>query len=76
MDVLCELAGESGLDREDFRQALIDGLYTDEEKKAVRYSREELKVTSVPTIYVNGERIVPKTYTKEEMEGLLRKYVI
>ena len=74
MDVLCELAGESGLDREDFRQALIDGLYTDEEKKAVRYSREELKVTSVPTIYVNGQKIALKTYTEEEMTEILRPF--
>ena len=74
MDVLYELAGESGLDREDFRQALIDGLYTDEEKKAVRYSREELKVTSVPTIYVNGQKVALKTYTEEEMTEILRPF--
>ncbi len=76
MEVLCEAAADTGLEREDFRQALVDGLYGREEKEMVRHSREELKVTSVPAIYVNGERIVPKTYTKEEMEGLLRKYVI
>ena len=76
MEVLCEAAADTGLEREDFQQALIDGLYGREEKEMVRHSREDMKVTSVPTIYVNGERVVPKTYTKEEMAGLLRKYVI
>lgn len=74
MEVLCGLAGQSGLDQEDFRQALIDGIYGPEEKKAVRYSKDELKVKSVPTIYINGQKISLKTYTKEEMTGILRSF--
>lgn len=76
MEVLCEIAGDMGLERDDFRQALIDGLYGEEEKEMVRHSREDLEVTSVPAIYVNGHKIVPETYTKEEMAGLLRDHVI
>ena len=38
--VLGDLAAQSGLDREDFLQALEDGIYGPEEKKAVTYSRQ------------------------------------
>ncbi len=76
MEVLCQTAADTGLEREDFRQALIDGLYREEEKEAVRHSREDLKVTSIPAIYVNGQKLVLETYSKEEMAGLLKGYVI
>lgn len=75
MEVLSDLAYEAGLDREDFKQALIDGLYGKEEKEAVRYTRQELKVKVVPTIYINGKQITLETYTKEEMIGILRDFV-
>ncbi|MCI8518197.1 MAG: 2-hydroxychromene-2-carboxylate isomerase [Hungatella sp.] len=75
MEVLTELAAQSGLEPEDFRQALIDGIYTKEEKEAARYSRQELKVKSVPTIYINGQQVKLETYTKEEMMGILRQFV-
>ena len=74
MELLSDLAAESGLDREDFKQALIDGIYGKEEKEAVRHSREDLKVKSVPTIYIDGKEITLNTYTKTEMTGILRTY--
>lgn len=74
MELLSDLAAESGLDREDFKKALIDGIYGKEEKEAVRHSREDLKVKSVPTIYIDGKEITLKTYTKTEMTGILRTY--
>lgn len=74
-EVLGDLAAESGLDREDFLKALEDGIYGPEEKEAVRYSKEELKVEVIPTIYVNGQRISLETYTREEMTGILRGFV-
>lgn len=73
-EVLGDLAAESGLDREDFLTALEDGIYGPEEKEAVRYSKEELKVEVIPTIYVNGQRISLETYTREEMTGILRGF--
>ena len=69
-----DLAAQSGLDREDFLQALEDGIYGPEEKKAVTYSRQELKVEVIPTIYINGKQISLETYTKEEMTGILRQF--
>ena len=72
--VLGDLAAQSGPDREDFLQALEDGIYGPEEKKAVTYSRQELKVEVIPTIYINGKQISLETYTKEEMTGILRQF--
>lgn len=74
LEVLSDLAAQSGLDREDFQRALLDGIYGDEEKEAVRHSREELKVKVVPTIYINGKQIALETYTKEEMTGIIRAF--
>ena len=71
---LGDLAAQSGLDREDFLQALEDGIYGPEEKKAVTYSRQELKVEVIPTIYINGKQISLETYTKEGMTGILRQF--
>ncbi len=73
-EILGDLAAESGLDREDFLKALEEGIYGPEEKEAVRYSKEELKVEVIPTIYVNGQRISLETYTREEMTGILRGF--
>ena len=42
-------------------------------KDAVQYSREELKVTGVPSIYINGQIISIETYTKEEMIRILQE---
>lgn len=73
IEVLCRLAAETGLEKDDFRQALADGIYSEEEKKAVRYTREQLQVQVVPTIYINGKQITLETYTKDEMTGILRE---
>ena len=74
MEVLAGLAADSGLDREDFKQALLDGIYGKEEKEAVRHSREDLKVKVVPTIYINGKEVTLENYTKEEMTEILRTF--
>lgn len=71
MDVLCGIAENAGLNAEDFRQALEAGTYTERVREAVDYSREVLKITGVPSIYLNGERISVESYTKEEMVRIL-----
>ncbi|EON68444.1 hypothetical protein W97_07654 [Coniosporium apollinis CBS 100218] len=56
VDVLADVAAGVGLDREEFRQALIDRKYRQAEKHAVQHA-SELGITSVPTIFVNGRMI-------------------
>lgn len=73
LDVLCRIADRAGLDTGRFRQALEAGTYTEQVREAVAYSRNELKVTGVPSIYLNGESISVETYTKEEMIEILQE---
>ena len=42
-----------------------------QEKEAADYSGEVLKVTGVPTIYIEGRQISIEHYTKEEMVQIL-----
>lgn len=72
LEVLVELAGSIGMDKEEYRQVLLDGTYTEKEKEAVAYSRDVLKVRSVPTIYVDGEQIEITEYTPEAMARFLK----
>ena len=70
-EVLAALVQSLGLDPEEYRRALAEGVYSKEEKEAVAYSKDVLKVKGVPAIYINGRKVTLKTYTKEEMIGIL-----
>lgn len=71
LDVLADLAESIGLDKEEYRKALLSGEYSKEEKADVAYSKEELKVKGIPAIYINGRKVALHTYTKEEMIKIL-----
>lgn len=71
LEVLTELAGSLGLDQNEFKEALTSGTYTEKEKEAVSYSKNELKITCVPTLFINGKRTILQEYTKEELVRLL-----
>ena len=73
LDTLCEIAGMAGLARDDFRQALMKGIYTGQVKEETARSRDVLKVGGVPAIYINGESVCVEKYTKEEMIQILRQ---
>lgn len=70
-DILTELAGSLGLDQAEFKEALTSGVYTEKEKEAVSYSKKELKVTCVPTLYIDGKQTILQEYTKDELIRLL-----
>lgn len=72
-EALCGIAGCAGLDEENFRKALASGIYTEQVKEAVRYSRETLKVSGIPAIYLDGEQVTVEKYTKEEMIQILQE---
>lgn len=75
LEILCGLAEKVGLDREEYRRALVQGTYTAREKEANAHSKQDLCVTSVPTIYVNGGKLPVKEFTKEELKGLLETVI-
>ncbi|MDO4336969.1 MAG: DsbA family protein [Eubacteriales bacterium] len=72
-DVLTELAESIGLDKDEFKEALNLGTYSAAEKEAVAYSRDTLKITCVPTLYIDGEKTNLQEYTKEELIRLLSR---
>lgn len=73
LDVLCDLAERAGLDRKGYRAALENGTYREELREANRHAREELHVTHVPTILIDGEEISVEQYTKEEFVDIFRR---
>ena len=70
-EVLVKLAEEVGLDAGEYRKALEDGAYREEEKAATAYSRNTLHVKQIPTIWVDGHEVRLSEYTKEEMMRIL-----
>ena len=71
IDVLRSLAERVGLDGEDFVRALNEGIYAEEHNERVRVTKEELKVGSVPTLFINGERTQFSKYSVGEMLEVL-----
>lgn len=65
LEVLCRLAEKAGLDKELFRSALKERRYQKNLDEANRYAREELHVSHVPTIYMNGQELTPEDYSPE-----------
>ena len=55
-NVLVEIASEIGLDREEVRTALDEGLYLLIHKAAQRQAVEDAKISSVPTIIVGKKK--------------------
>lgn len=71
-EVLKRLAAEVGLDPQRFDEALEYGIYTRQVEKDNRHAREELKVSHVPTIIIDGKEVAVNSYTKEEFMDILK----
>ncbi|MCM2506048.1 DsbA family oxidoreductase [Aureimonas altamirensis] len=69
-DVLVELAADAGLDRGEARQALEHGTYAERHQEALRHAREDMEITSVPTIVV-GDRVFRGTPPIEELKAAI-----
>lgn len=65
-DVLVELAGQVGLDPAEARRALDSGAYAERHREALRHAREDMEITSVPTIVV-GDRVFRGTPSMDEL---------
>lgn len=72
LDVLVSIAETLGMDKVEYRHVLLNGTYKEKEAQAVAYSRDVLKVRSVPTIYVDGQQIEIEEYTPEAMARFLK----
>lgn len=54
-EVLIELAADAGLDPNEARQALESRTYSERHREALRHAREDMAITSVPTIVVGKQ---------------------
>lgn len=67
IDVLTDLAGEIGLDRAEFREALEKRQYREAHQAALRHAVEEVGVSAVPT-FVIGRHVLPGVQNTETLE--------
>ncbi|WP_306028307.1 DsbA family protein [Stappia sp. MMSF_3263] len=70
-EVLIGLAVEAGLDAREARAALESGAYAARHREALRHAREDMAITSVPTIVV-GERIFRGTPPLDELRRAIQ----
>ncbi|MCV2219516.1 DsbA family oxidoreductase [Thauera sp. Sel9] len=66
-EILIELAAEIGLDPDEARHALENGTYAQRHREAQRHAREEMQITSVPTIVV-GKQVFRGTPPLDELK--------
>lgn len=66
-EILIELAAEIGLDPDEARHALENGTYTQRHREAQRHAREDMQITSVPTIVV-GKQVFRGTPSLDQLK--------
>src|SRR5438270_3541612 len=72
IDVLTRLAGEVGLDRQEFEQALESGKYREAHQRALRHAYEEAGVTGVPMFVVGGQ-VLTGLQSRETLEAVIEE---
>jgi predicted DsbA family dithiol-disulfide isomerase len=70
VDVLTRLAGEVGLDPQEFEQALRTLKYREAHQQALRHAYEEVGVTGVPR-FVIGDQTLTGLQDKETLEAVI-----
>lgn len=71
-EVLIELAAEIGLDPDAARHALENGTYAQRHREAQRHAREDMQITSVPTIVV-GKQVFRGTPPPDELKRAIEQ---
>jgi predicted DsbA family dithiol-disulfide isomerase len=72
VDVLTTLAGEVGLDRQEFEHALRTRKYRQAHRQALRHPYEEAGVTGVP-MFVIGSRVLTGLQHRENLEAVIEE---
>jgi predicted DsbA family dithiol-disulfide isomerase len=70
--VLTQLAGEVGLDEQEFKEALESRKYKEEHQKALYHAYQEAGITAVPT-FIIGDRVLQGMYGKETLESVIEE---
>jgi predicted DsbA family dithiol-disulfide isomerase len=70
IDVLTKLAGEVGLDRKEFEEALRTRKYREAHQRALRHAYEEAGVTGVP-MFVIGNQVLTGLQDQRTLEAVI-----
>jgi predicted DsbA family dithiol-disulfide isomerase len=74
VDVLTNLAGEIGLDRTEFAEALRSRKYRDTHRQALRHAYHEAGISGVPAFFI-GESRLEGLQSKETLERAIEEAV-
>lgn len=74
VDVLARLAGDVGLDVEEYREAVTTRKYKEAHEQALRHAYEEAKIEAVPTVVI-GDTVLRGAYPKEMIEKVIEEEI-
>ncbi|WKA53148.1 DsbA family oxidoreductase [Planococcus shixiaomingii] len=72
IEVLTKLAGEIGLNENEYREALVSRKYKKTHQQALEHAYEEADITAVPT-FVIGETKLAGIHSKETIEQVIEE---
>lgn len=72
LEVLVNLAESIGLDGIEYRHVLENGTYYEAERIASNYSKQNLEVKGIPTLFINGHRVKMSDYSVDAAIELLK----
>ncbi|MGP5069725.1 MULTISPECIES: DsbA family oxidoreductase [Psychrobacter] len=72
-EILVRLATEVGLNANDARSALNNGIYAERHREALRHAREDMTITSVPTIVI-GKQVFRGTPSIEQLQQAIDQF--
>jgi predicted DsbA family dithiol-disulfide isomerase len=72
VEVLTALAGEVGLNQDEFKKALETRKYKETHQQALQHAYQEAQITAVPT-FIIGKRVLRGLYDKEALEQVIEE---
>ncbi|MGE8206397.1 DsbA family oxidoreductase [Heyndrickxia sp. NPDC080065] len=72
VEVLTKLAGEVGLFKDDFKDALVSRKYREAHQNALKHAYEEAQIMAVPT-FIIGDEVIQGLASKERLAQVIDK---
>lgn len=72
IEVLKKLAGEIGLDEDDFEKTVLNGKYKELQKQMLKHAYEEADINVVPT-FVIGDTVMQGFNNREDFERVIER---
>ncbi len=70
IEVLTQLSSEVGLSKDDFKEALLLGMYREVHQEALKHAYEEANITAVPTLII-GDEMIQGLASKERLAQII-----